>query len=229
MLDEPSMVARTGCPATTHLNCRGDTRTEKGLFAADSCHAPGRIRTCDPRLRRPSLYPAELRGLALVTVGPHQLARSGPGHPPKRPATRPRASVTNPSPPATYIAPRCPPDAEQWRSAAPEGPRKAPPRPALTVRGRHRGGDRGPDRNHRPRRRSRHSDAAGSEPGTQCLVPGTSKPLDALWRPHMLAGDRATRTHGPATSRSRCGRVTAASTATGPTTSSGRRAWSRRC
>jgi hypothetical protein len=24
--------------------------------------APGRIRTCDPRLRRPSLYPAELRG-----------------------------------------------------------------------------------------------------------------------------------------------------------------------
>src|SRR5438105_3125238 len=24
--------------------------------------APGRTRTCDPRLRRPSLYPAELRG-----------------------------------------------------------------------------------------------------------------------------------------------------------------------
>jgi hypothetical protein len=27
-------------------------------------NAPGRTRTCDPRLRRPSLYPAELRGLA---------------------------------------------------------------------------------------------------------------------------------------------------------------------
>ncbi len=26
-----------------------------------------------------------------------------------------------------------------------------------------------------------------TEPGTQCLVPGTSKPLDALWRPHMLS------------------------------------------
>jgi hypothetical protein len=30
-------------------------------FPADSS-APGRTRTCDPRLRRPSLYPAELRG-----------------------------------------------------------------------------------------------------------------------------------------------------------------------
>jgi hypothetical protein len=28
-------------------------------------NAPGRTRTCDPRLRRPSLYPAELRGLAI--------------------------------------------------------------------------------------------------------------------------------------------------------------------
>jgi hypothetical protein len=27
--------------------------------------APGRTRTCDPRLRRPSLYPAELRGLVV--------------------------------------------------------------------------------------------------------------------------------------------------------------------
>jgi hypothetical protein len=31
--------------------------------AAGFVYAPGRIRTCDPRLRRPSLYPAELRGL----------------------------------------------------------------------------------------------------------------------------------------------------------------------
>ena len=27
-------------------------------------HAPGRIRTCDPRIRSPMLYPAELRGRA---------------------------------------------------------------------------------------------------------------------------------------------------------------------
>jgi hypothetical protein len=28
------------------------------------------------------------------------------------------------------------------------------------------------------------------QPATQCLVPGTSKPLDALWRPHMLSAIR---------------------------------------
>jgi hypothetical protein len=40
-------------------------------------HAPGRTRTCDPRLRRPSLYPAELRGLAgRVTVRPRRLSRA---------------------------------------------------------------------------------------------------------------------------------------------------------
>jgi hypothetical protein len=33
-------------------------------FDREQNGAPGRIRTCDPRLRRPSLYPAELRGLA---------------------------------------------------------------------------------------------------------------------------------------------------------------------
>ena len=35
-------------------------------FAATSSSAPGRTRTCDPRLRRPSLCPAELRGLEAV-------------------------------------------------------------------------------------------------------------------------------------------------------------------
>ena len=28
----------------------------------DNRHAPDRIRTCDPRIRSPMLYPAELRG-----------------------------------------------------------------------------------------------------------------------------------------------------------------------
>ena len=40
-------------------------------------NAPGRTRTCDPRLRRPSLYPAELRGLARrVNARPHRLSRA---------------------------------------------------------------------------------------------------------------------------------------------------------
>jgi hypothetical protein len=30
----------------------------------DSAGAPGRIRTCDPRIRSPTLYPAELRARA---------------------------------------------------------------------------------------------------------------------------------------------------------------------
>gem|GEM_PF-1907746 len=38
--------------------------TDCGLDqAGDNNGAPGRTRTCDPRLRRPMLYPAELRAL----------------------------------------------------------------------------------------------------------------------------------------------------------------------
>lgn len=32
--------------------------------------APDRIRTCDLRLRRPTLYPAELRALTARTIAP---------------------------------------------------------------------------------------------------------------------------------------------------------------
>jgi hypothetical protein len=39
--------------------------------------APGKTRTCDPRLRRPSLYPSELRGLAIrVTARSRRVART---------------------------------------------------------------------------------------------------------------------------------------------------------
>jgi hypothetical protein len=36
----------------------------RAIDAEAAWSAPGRIRTCDIRLRRPALYPAELRGLA---------------------------------------------------------------------------------------------------------------------------------------------------------------------
>ena len=49
---------------------------QKTLCAGYLSHAPGRTRTCDPRLRRPSLYPAELRGLR-VRVNATQ-RRAGP-------------------------------------------------------------------------------------------------------------------------------------------------------
>lgn len=37
-------------------------------FFNDSASTPGRTRTCDPRLRRPLLYPAELRALVTRTL-----------------------------------------------------------------------------------------------------------------------------------------------------------------
>ena len=56
------MVARNGCPPTQRAKSRARSADRDRPFAPTSQHAPGRIRTCDPRLRRPSLYPAELRG-----------------------------------------------------------------------------------------------------------------------------------------------------------------------
>jgi zinc transporter, ZIP family len=43
-----------------------DRRTEGRQAAGERWSAPGRTRTCDPRLRRPLLYPAELPGRALT-------------------------------------------------------------------------------------------------------------------------------------------------------------------
>jgi hypothetical protein len=62
-------------PANTENKSIGAGRVSgSALHAAgeqsvrERVNAPGRTRTCDPRLRRPSLYPAELRGRVLETV-----------------------------------------------------------------------------------------------------------------------------------------------------------------
>ena len=47
-------------------------------FPAVSCSARGRTRTCDPRLRRPSLYPAELRGRGAPEYLSHSRASRRP-------------------------------------------------------------------------------------------------------------------------------------------------------
>jgi uncharacterized membrane protein len=70
--------------------------------------------------------------------------------------------------------------------------------------------------------RHRHPDHA-----RPCVVPGAGEPLDEIWRANMRAALRY--------ARHRAGdiafavRTPGASTATGPTTWSGRPAWSRRC
>src|SRR3954463_14860633 len=47
-----------GCHAVADV-ARSDTR--RGALTCTFCGAPGRIRTCDQRIRSPTLYPAELR------------------------------------------------------------------------------------------------------------------------------------------------------------------------
>ena len=54
------------------------SKVRKVPISRQNDHAPGRTRTCDPRLRRPSLYPAELRGLAVtVNATPRRFTRIG--------------------------------------------------------------------------------------------------------------------------------------------------------
>ena len=40
----------------------------QACYCARRCGAPGRIRTCYPRLRRPMLYPHELQALWMVML-----------------------------------------------------------------------------------------------------------------------------------------------------------------
>jgi len=54
-----------------------DLRREDAT-AREDVSAPGRTRTCDPRLRRPSLYPAELRGLAVKVKARSRRLASAP-------------------------------------------------------------------------------------------------------------------------------------------------------
>src|SRR6266545_3095873 len=63
---------RTFAHATAHADSEGFWRSEAAADGGmtclwpretdpQACRAPGRTRTCDPRLRRPVLYPTELR------------------------------------------------------------------------------------------------------------------------------------------------------------------------
>ena len=47
------------------------SRSPTGAPESRRCGAPGGIRTPDPRLRRPMLYPAELQAPRLVTIHQH--------------------------------------------------------------------------------------------------------------------------------------------------------------
>jgi hypothetical protein len=51
-------------PQVTHRSFSEPRKRPEAALARRQS-APGRTRTCDPRLRRPSLYPAELRGLVM--------------------------------------------------------------------------------------------------------------------------------------------------------------------
>ena len=52
-------------------------RAKSGRFARLSLDAPGRIRTCDLRIRSPLLYPAELRGASRDPRGSRQVGAAG--------------------------------------------------------------------------------------------------------------------------------------------------------
>lgn len=60
-LRQPLLPA-PGCPPPSHLRRRLSDCTRHRSVLGPVSSTPGRIRTCDIRLRRPALYPAELRG-----------------------------------------------------------------------------------------------------------------------------------------------------------------------
>ena len=74
-------------PATTGITIRGSTNwatstiKQEQHWAASKDGAPGRIRTCDPRLRRPLLYPTELRAQILKAGKWSGMRDSNPRHP----------------------------------------------------------------------------------------------------------------------------------------------------
>jgi hypothetical protein len=62
--------ARQGSePLATSGGSRGASRRVRGAASREAKSAPGRIRTCDPRLRRPMLYPTELRARGFSVAG----------------------------------------------------------------------------------------------------------------------------------------------------------------
>jgi hypothetical protein len=59
--------ARDGGPGTPR-NLR-PVLTERRIWRGGIGGAPGRSRTCDPRIRSPMLYPAELQARAVILAG----------------------------------------------------------------------------------------------------------------------------------------------------------------
>lgn len=46
-----------------YIGCKNEKTLENVVFPRVFCYTPGRIRTCDLRIRNPMLYPTELQGL----------------------------------------------------------------------------------------------------------------------------------------------------------------------
>ena len=88
---QPTIRLRGACPTDDPVGlccivslpgCQGEAAGKPETTCANSnTGAPGRTRTCDPRLRRPVLYPAELRALGAIVAGARgnraALARTG--------------------------------------------------------------------------------------------------------------------------------------------------------
>jgi hypothetical protein len=101
--------ARSQARVSVPVVC-GLPRTRLRRWDLNRCGVPGRSRTCDPRFRKPVLYPAELRG----RVGLRRCSRAPsfaqpcaavmrrPRHctPPRDGAAQPRVCVRRPLPPA---------------------------------------------------------------------------------------------------------------------------------
>src|SRR6266550_719622 len=76
--------------ATAH---RKDLETTRNY---DEVGAPGRSRTCDPRIRSPMLYPTELQARQLIAIHREQLRTPASNAPPRSSArTAPRAVVVH--------------------------------------------------------------------------------------------------------------------------------------
>ena len=68
-------LATSGSATDTKTGTNGTAERRQALEVPGKFGAPGGIRTPDPRLRRPMLYPTELQARAVATI--HQQAAQG--------------------------------------------------------------------------------------------------------------------------------------------------------
>ncbi len=64
--DGESARRRSGGAGREPVRCKTRRRCGVSVGFSVNCDAPDRIRTCDLRFRKPSLYPAELRALHMA-------------------------------------------------------------------------------------------------------------------------------------------------------------------